>query len=452
MMTIPRGLARSFRAVVRKAQVVRPRPPAPPVLVETRDGGLHLSCALDGVTVRLNVPCPESVPERILVPMEVFDAVEGAAVMIEVTDRKGMARWEGRDGPKSLAFKLEEAEAGLAADETETELQPVAAPFLAALHECGRTAAREPERYALHRVQVNGKTGTVSATDGKIALVQRGFTLPFREAILVPALPVFGTKELAGEKEVSIGRSAQHLLVRAGTWMVALLIDEDGRFPDVAGVIPKSATATVVGVDDRDARELLARLIEWPETSDGTAAVTLDVDEGVAVRVRHDVTDEEYEFRLLHSTWAGPALRVALDRRHLSRALTLGFRTFRLTAGQPVVAEGPDRLLLAATLDVGHVVGPKPSATVPPLPSTDLRRLPPMKSDSHGPPPLATEGPTEWIDPLVEAESLRTALTEAATRLSRLLQSLKQLKRPRRVLENVLSRTKTFGSGSGGES
>mgnify|MGYP003346016477 CR=1 FL=1 len=51
MIAIPRGMARSFRAVLRKCQTARPRPPAPPVLVEVRDGHLRLACVLDGVSV-----------------------------------------------------------------------------------------------------------------------------------------------------------------------------------------------------------------------------------------------------------------------------------------------------------------------------------------------------------------------------------------------------------------
>lgn len=202
MMTIPRGLARSFRAVIRKCQTARPRPPAPPVLVEVRDGHLHLACVLDGVGVVLSVPAAECEIERVLVPMDILDAVEGALVEIAVSSRMGTARWESRDGPKTQSFNLNETAEQAVGPVVPAEMHSVAPTFLTALHECGRTAAREPARYALHRVQVNGKTGTVAASDGKLALVQRGFKLPFRDAVLVPALPLFGVKELASETDV----------------------------------------------------------------------------------------------------------------------------------------------------------------------------------------------------------------------------------------------------------
>ena len=106
--------------------------------------------------------------------------------------------------------------------------------FLAALHEAGRTAARDESRYALTRVQLQGKAGQILGTDGKQALIQGGWTFPFTDNILVPAIPMFGMKDVAAQADVRIGKTATHLVVTAGPWTVWLLIDAEGRFPDVA--------------------------------------------------------------------------------------------------------------------------------------------------------------------------------------------------------------------------
>ena len=109
---------------------------------------------------------------------------------------------------------------------------PGSAPeFLAALHECGRTAAREATRFALDRVQVRGRAGQVVGTDGRQALLWGGFRLPFADDVLVPAVPVFGAPELAGQPDVRVGRTASHLVVAAGPWAVWLPADTGRPVP-----------------------------------------------------------------------------------------------------------------------------------------------------------------------------------------------------------------------------
>jgi len=57
---------------------------------------------------------------------------------------------------------------------------------------------------------------------------------------------------------------------------------------------------------------------------------------------------------------------------------------------------------------------------------------------------------TDSLNPLAEAEGLRAALVEAATRAGRLVQCLKQFKRQRKVFESAWSSLKSLGIGSGG--
>jgi len=413
------------------------------VLVSASGERLQLSCILDGVALSVDVPHAASEGEHFLLPLSILEEVEGAAVEITVAEKNGTACWEGRDGPKTLAFEVLESDAHGEMPALPEQLSPISPAILSALHECGKAAAREPSRYALQRVQVNGKASCVTATDDKLALIVRGFTLPFRESILVPALPVFGIKELTGESEVRIGRTKEHLAIVAGSWTILLTIDAAGRFPDVAGVIPKSPDSSVIGIDERDAAELLAALPEWPDSSDGVGAVTLEVEKGIACRARNDETGEVREFRLSRSTCAGPDFRVALERRHLARALSLGCLSFRLAPDKPLVAENGDRTLIAVTLGDSHIVsGSRPELEIPALETN--RRLLPMKPEPNGiEPPLRWNGTGDGIDPLVEAEAMRAALAQAVTHASRLVQAIHRLGRQRKVLENAWSSLKS---------
>ena len=265
--------------------------------------------------------------------------------------------------------------------------------------------------------------------------------------MLVPAVPVFGAKELAAGGDVRVGRAAGHLVVRAGPWTVWLMADAGGRFPDVGGVVPKSADATVAGIDDRDAAALLDALPGLPGADEDGRPVTLDLDGAVAVRARGE--GGAAEVRLSRSPVAGPPARVALDRAVLRRALRLGCHTVRVAGGgKPVAFEGAGLTLVAVAL----AAVPDPAAAV--------TRADPLAGPALNPPrrtamrPHDTNGngrhdppPADAPDPLAEAEALRAALAEAAARAGRLVGALKARKKEQRALASVWTSLKTLNLG-----
>ena len=231
-----------------------------------------------------------------VVPMAVLEAAEGGVgdpVELEVGPKlAGEARWSDRGVPKTHPF-----EAILPGKQHHPPDPPDdwhAAPpdLLSALHECGRTAAKDAGRFALTRVQVKGRAGHMIGTDGKTALVWSRLDLPFADDLLVPVLPVFGARELSGERDVRLGRTPMHLVVGAG------------RYPDVAGVIPRDAP-TVAGIDDADAAALADALPKRPGAGDDCRPVTLDLDGGVVIRARDDTTGKVEQLRLEASPSAG---------------------------------------------------------------------------------------------------------------------------------------------------
>src|SRR5205823_12227512 len=176
---------------------------------------------------------------------------------------KGEARWADRGVPKTHPFDALLPGRQHRPPDPPDEWRAAPPDLLAALHECGRTAAKDAGRFALTRVQLKGRAGHVIGTDGKTALVWSRLDLPFADDLLVPALPVFGSRELAGERELRLGRTTTHLVVAAGPWRVDLPVDTAGRYPDVAGVIPRDAP-TVAGIDDGDAAALVDALPGLP--------------------------------------------------------------------------------------------------------------------------------------------------------------------------------------------
>jgi hypothetical protein len=463
MIVCTRAEARDFKLLLSRCVSGRSRGPAPPLVVRVNGHERSVTATTpDGVTLSLTTPAPGEPDDVLIVPAAVLAEVEGATdepVSVERQSKlRGVVRWVAQGKPRSQPIDL--ILPGQQHEPMATPaLTPVPAKFLTALHECGRTAARESGRYALSRVQLRGKAGRVIGTDGKVALLWDGWKLPFPDDVLVPALPVFGSKPLARCEEVRVGRTATHLVVVAGRWSVALPVDTRAKFPDVAAVVPRHAPTTA-GIDERDAAALLPLLPELPGSAHEHRPVTLDADGVVRVRGRDDATGETREVTLIRSPTAGPPARVVLDRRVLARALSLGCHTLRLAPDKPVAAEGDGFTLVAAPLDPTLIAPPSDdSARVstdeetqnpPTHPNNTERRtdVKPTETNGHSPsgrhnPPSPGEPP----DPLVAAEELRAALADVLAKASRLIAALKHSRKEKKALSAVWAGLKQLNLG-----
>jgi hypothetical protein len=458
MILFTRAVARDFRALFARCVSGRPRGPAPPVIVRAHDVRRTVAATTpDGVTLTHCSPAAKVGDDLLVLPAEVMAEVEGGTDEPVTLDRplkaRGVVRWHGGTEPRTLPVELilpgKQHELPVPA-----RLTPVAVRLLAALHECGRTAARESGRYALSKVQLQGTAGRVAGTDGKVALLWRGFDFPFADDVLVPALPVFGARPLARLTDVRVGRTATHLAVAVGSWVVWLPTDAKAKFPDVAAVVPRHAPTTA-GIDGSDVAELLGALPGLPGSDHELRPVTLDADGVVRVRGRAEGGEQPGETRqvtLTHSPATGPAVQVVLDRRVLARALVLGCHTLRLTPEKPVVAEGDDLTLVAAQLDPDLTVPPaegEPPASPTdadntPTP-TDTERREAMKPESNG--HMSPRG--DPADPLEIAEALRDALADAAARAARLVTALRHSRKEKKALASVLTSLKQLNLGTG---
>ena len=433
MIVIPRGLARSFRAVARSCVTGRPRGPAPPVVVRVGDGRLSLATTFADAFVVVTVPAPpDAVVEAVVVPADAFARADTAGEVQVVGDgRAGRLRWAGRSGPAEVAFDIAVDRASAAMPVVPDDMPPVAPSFLAALHECGRTTAGESTRFALTHIQVRGRAGQVIGTDGAVALIRGGFDLPFADECLVPAVRAFGRKELAARVDVRVGRTDTHLVVAAGPWTVGLRVDGSGRYPDVAGVIPRRLPTTV-GVDDTDVANVIEYLSKHPDR-DGDSTVTLVVNGGVSVRRGDDAV------RLRRSTFTGTPATVVIDAAALNRLLELGCRTIRFgEPDKPLVAIGPDTTFVAVTRGPAAAPSPTPRTTMPPREPPDRDRPgddKPMRSDAD--------------DPLAVAEAVHAALADAGQHAARLVRVLRSHRRERKALRSAFTSLKALGLDGG---
>ena len=464
MIVIRRDLARAFRAVARRCLAGRARGPAPPVVCRAGAGALTLWARTETAGLAYTAPAPEE-EDTLVVPMAVLGAVEGAApdpVELAVGPHlRGTATWSHRGAPQTAPFEAILPGRQHAVPDPPDDLAPVPASFLAALHECGRTAARDAGRFALTHLQVRGAAGQVIGTDGRWALVWGGFRLPFNGDLLVPAVPAFGSREFADAGEVRVGRADGELVVASGPWRVHLPLNTTGKFPDVASVVPKPGAGSSARLDGRDAADLLRTLPELPGADDEDRPVTLELTGRVAVRVRDEATGAVREVPLARSRSAGPPVRVALDRSALARALALGCHAVRTDpAGKVLAAHGPGRTFVVAALAPDQAVPPVDAATdcgsgssPGPPDDTHERRTAVKPNETNGRPPEDRPDPPagEPPDPLAEAEGLRAALAEAAARAARLVAALKAKQKEKKALTQVWSSLKALNLDPGGQ-
>ena len=463
MIAFPRRVARRFRAACAKCTSGRPRGPAPPVVLRQARGRVTLTATFPDVTLELACGITTSVPDRIevlVVPMAALEAVGANSdepVEFDVGEGLvGVARWVGHDGPGSIPVTY--VLPGKQHDPfPRPEVRPLAERLLTALHEAGRTASREDGRFALSRVQVRGTKGQVIGTDGKVAVLFSGFTFPFPEDVLVPAVPLLGAAEVRDEADVRVGRTPAHLVVAAGDWTAWLAVAPAGKFPDVAGAVPRHAPTTAA-LDRDDAAGLLPQLPKLPGQGHDLRPVTLCAAEVLAVRAG-DAAGAVKEVVLARSTVTGPAARVALDRRALARILALGCTTLRISPDKALVGTGNGVTVLAALLEPGLAVAAEPRAPGSAAnesitdPTPNPRRNTTVKPhETNGPAAGGRHDPPagDAPDPLVAAEELRAALTDAAAKAARLVAVLRQSKKEQKVLATVLTNLKQLNLGTGG--
>ncbi len=463
MILFTRVQARDFRALFARCVAGRPRGPAPPLAIQIKaETRIITATTHDGVTLNHTSPAPKERDEFVLSPASVLAEVEGSTDEVVTLERQSkllaVVRWHGGSKPRTLPVglimpgKQHEIPAS-------PELSPGSEKLLSALHECGRSAARENGRFALSRVQLQGRSGRVVGTDGKIALLASGFTFPFTDDILVPALPVFASKPLLRAKDVRVGHSSTHLVIAAGPWSVWLPFDTKARYPDVLALIPKQPP-TVAQLDHNDVVELLKVLSGLPGKDEEDSPITIDVGRTVKIRGRDEKTNDTQEVTLARSAVSGPAQQFAFNRRILARALSLGCRTLKVTPDKPLVIEGEHFSVIALALDSSLIVPPtaearKSSQVVgsPATPTALAQPIPTLQRSNTMPPP-DTNGHTpprgDPADPLVAAEELRDALADATSKAARLVAALKAGRREKKVLASVFANLKQLGLDSGG--
>jgi hypothetical protein len=461
MITLPRGLARTLRAVLRRSVVEQGHRTDWPVLV-CRGGphGLLLQASRGDVGVGYHLEGAQStvvVAFRSALLAEFEGKGDDPVTLEPVSPDKARVRWQEAGVPRVLDVETVDPEtvAPLPAQPTRWAEQP--GSFCQALLEAAGTTARASTRYSLSGVLLCGSRGQVIATDGRQLLLRGGFNLPWQEDLLVPRLPALGLRELRAAGPVGLCRTEDHVALRLGAWTFFLGIDRNTRFPDVRSVIPRPSSYTCrLRLDPDDASFLARALPGLPGADDEHAPVTLHLTSRPLLRARGQGEAPATELELARSSAEGKPVRICCNRLFLRRALALGFRELHVVGpAQPAAwRDGPEDVYLFVPLEAGSEApagqdavratsvanDPLPAADHHPDPEPEpepQRRYEPMPEpagnghNTNGPPDHAAG----LEDLIAETEGLRRALQEAAARAGRLAGALRQQRRRSRAVQ-----------------
>lgn len=324
-------------------------------------------------------------------------------------------------------------------------------------------ADRETVRYALDHLQLRGTSGEIVATDGRQVLRQGGFSFPWTDDVLVPALGVFGCKELPQDEPVGIGRTDDRVVLRIEPWTLWLRVNKDGRFPKVDDIIPAVSNATSHLTWSESDAEFLVKSIPRLPCDDGShSPVTIELNRRIAVRACGEGGTRPTELLLSSSSCTGEPLTINSNRRFLAHALKLGFRTFHFFGpNNPALCDDGRRQYLWALLEpesaIKAVAGAIQiaSATEPAtstIPIKNRRAPKPMTSTNA---PSTTEAPVTGKtrqrrrtvnpspgSPIDQAIALRAALRDAASQANELIRSLKRQKKQTKLVASTLASLK----------
>jgi hypothetical protein len=460
MIQIPRSLARQLRVVLRKSVFHKAsRAVPPPVIFRAGSTGLQIQAICPEVAVQYHQPghLPEG---TLVVPAEALAACEGRSqdlvtLELDVANGKVQVSWSDDVVPQTRSYDAVTPEDVPAFPGETVDLLPQPVELLQALAQAAATASQERIRYALDAIQLHGRLGQVIATDGRQLLIRSGFSLGWEDDVLIPALPVFGWRDLEEEGDIKLGRTKDWVFVHVGPWTLALSIQKDVRFPAVHDLVqPVERAVATWHLAPADAQFLVQTLPRLPGSHEEAAPITIEGNGTLAVRAKGEGQERVTEVLLARSRVTGRTLSYATNRRYLLRALKQGFTEMHVfSPDAPVQCRqdrgiylwqglSPESILPASESALRIPSDQEPSAIHP----SERRHVLVSRNSRHkngsamAAPGSAAKAPLGHghIGPLAEAESLQSLLRDVFKRACQLVSTLKRQRRQAQMVQSTL--------------
>lgn len=307
-----------------------PRGLRPPVVFSAGPAGLVVRVQSDRLALEYRGPA-QGIERQVILPATALEELAGRddsqVVLTQPLQQRAQAQWEDSGLPQCRDFSLADMRRTKPFPARPNNVQKVSGVLLEALQRATECTDEATGRYALDHVQLAGKRGTISATDGRQALVQSGFDFPWDDQRLMRASRLFGAKELGQPEQVGLAPIAGGIYLEIGPWGVWLTGEPQAKFPQIESVIPDPATASHrLIVSDQDAEFLQRVLPRLGRQSEPFKALQLVLGDEIVLHCRGDADSTPTDLVLTGSRKQGSSAHLATDYRYLLRALELGGR------------------------------------------------------------------------------------------------------------------------------
>lgn len=331
MFTFTRSQARQFNALLRRAKIDKPRAGVVPQLTLVALGDRYaLRATSDSVAIELSVQAP-CTQDLVSLPLSVLNSCEGRSsdpiTIRRIPDDRISVEWTDQQIPQVKEYAALSNDNLIPFPDLPDCLSANPSGLWPAVREAVETSDDSATRYATDCIQLRGQTGQIAATDGQQALAQSGFTFPWDNDVLIPAVGVLGCRELSDDVPVSIGRTVDWMTFVIGDLRIALRIEKERLFPRMDSIFPsKASSQSRMIVADEDAAFLVAALKKLPTAHEVQRPVTVDLNGHVAIRGSAPDHSRITELWLSQSRLVGNPVTCNTNRRFLSRAMRMGFR------------------------------------------------------------------------------------------------------------------------------
>ena len=234
------------------------------------------------------------------------------------------------------------------------ELKTVDSRLMQALRDASQATDDGSVRYALYCLELDGKKGTVSATDGRQLVQIGGFEFPWREeAILVRNNRLFRLADFSKLKSIQVGIFGDMFVLAADRWRFEFPIERNCRFPNLENAIPNAkSSSNRIQLSESDRLFLNDCLPELPGEDDADQPVTLDLNGHVAIVGRSRSNQRVAAAAILdRSVHLGPEMQTTVNRHYLRRALQLGADEIYLNSNQSFLARSQNMQYVCAMME-----------------------------------------------------------------------------------------------------
>ena len=351
-MFIPKTVIQAFRKFA-NAFLDRPiRKLASDIGIHATVNGCTLQVSDAGKSISCSVACKdgdEPLAESVSISCDLFEElvqstgdIEFGAVESTENGSRFIVRWQTGLAIRHAELDSREPPALLG---DKIPLTNIDERFLPCLANAVEVTDEVSTRYALGCIQLDGRDGTMAATDGGHMVLFDGFDFPWKsEAILVRKSRLFALKDFVRLNAVSIGFQDKTIAIASGPWRFTATVETDARFPNVNQVIPdrqRSTNRVQLNSGDRDA--LSSCLSQLPGNTEELQPVILDLNGHVAVVGKSNQgTSYTVCLELDRSLHLGPDLRTGTPRHNLAYAAKIGADSlFLYGKDKPILACGP---------------------------------------------------------------------------------------------------------------